>query len=237
MTSETSFAQYHTSTWRLLSPAMDLYIRKINLHLYQREFPILKSDISSGRRGLINEIAFIAYCTSPAKARLRKLTDYVLSYASRKASERISLLEDIPLESIATPNESEIDDLTEQVRRLRLFFSRTSEGHPIEINPQFPGAGIIGSCEGDIYFNSTLFEVKAGQRMFRSVDLKQLLTYGALNNASRLRPLNHLGLFNPRMGVSFIAALDDICLEISGCMAAELLPEITRVISSGDISR
>ena len=95
---------------------------------------------------------------------------------------------------------------------------------------------MISSCEGDVFFESTLFEVKAGQRTFRAVDLKQLLTYAALNNSAQMPPIVSLGLFNPRMGISFCSEIDSICLEISGCTAAELLPEIIRVVSSGDLS-
>jgi hypothetical protein len=73
--------------------------------------------------------------------------------------------------------------------------------------------------------------------MFRAVDIKQLLTYAALNFASAQRKLTRIGLFNPRMGISFSASLDEISLETSGCPSAELLPEIVRVISSGDTSR
>jgi len=237
MTSETAFAQHHTSTWRLLAPALDLFIRKINLQLYDREFPVLNSDVASNRRGFINEIAFSVYCAAPSSERAKKSASEAFQRAVKDAREKISRLEAIPADTIASPTSIEITDCTEQGRRLRHFFAYTSKGEKIEVRPRFPGAGIIGTCEGDIYFNSTLFEVKAGQRTFRAVDLKQLLTYAALNNSARSRSLNRLGLFNPRMGISFSATLDSICLEISGCPAAELLPEITRVISSGDLSR
>jgi hypothetical protein len=237
VTSETSFAQYHTSTWRLLAPAIDLYIRKINLQLYEREFPVLKSSVASERRGLINEISFNAFCAISGEAQARNLSDEIFKRAINDARIKISLLEGIQPETITDPKKDEIEDCVEQVRRLRIFFARESKDRKVEVRPKFPGAGIIASSEGDVYFDSSLFEIKAGQRKFRAVDLKQLLTYAALNNSARLRPLSQLGLFNPRMGISFSAMLDDICLEISGCTAAELLPEITRIISSGDISR
>jgi hypothetical protein len=237
MTSETSFAQYHTSTWRLLAPTIDLYIRKVNLQLYEREFPILNSNVAPERRGFINEIAFNAFCAIFGGVRNQKLSGKILESATEEARIKISMLESVQPNTIAGPNDIEIEDCTEQVKRLCIFIASESKNQKVEIRPKFPGAGIIGACEGDIYFNSSLFEIKAGQRKFRAVDLKQLLTYAALNNSARLRPLSQLGLFNPRMGTSFSATLDDICLEISGCTAAELLPEITRVISSGDISR
>ena len=237
MTSETAFAQHHTSTWRLLAPTIDLYIRKMNFLLYEREFPVLKSNVVSERRGFINEIAFNAFCAIFADIMVRELSDKIWRAATEEARIKISLLENVRPESITDPISTELEDCVEQVRRLQVFVSRESKNKGVEVRPKFSGAGIIGSCEGDIYFDSSLFEIKAGQRKFRAVDLKQLLTYAALNNSARSRPLSQLGLFNPRMGTSFSATLDDVCLEISGCTAAELLPEIIRVISSGDISR
>lgn len=165
------------------------------------------------------------------------MSDDIFRAAIEEARIKISRLEGIQPKTIADPIRSEIEDCVEQVRRLRTFFVREFRGQKLEVRPKFSGAGIIGSCEGDIYFASSLFEIKAGQRKFRAVDLKQLLTYAALNNSAGSRALSQIGLFNPRMGISFSATLDDICLEISGCTAAELLLEITRVISSGDISR
>lgn len=235
MTTETAFAQHHTSTWRLLAPAMDLFVRKINLRLYAREFPVLKSETASNRRGFINEIAFNLFAECPEES--SELTDEIFLSAVDDARERISRLEEVPISALARPSSIEKVDCKKLLARLRIFFQKVSKQKRLEIRPQFPGAGIIGSCEGDVFFNSTLFEVKAGQRPYRAVDLKQLLTYAVLNHASRARPLSELGLFNPRMGTSFRAPLDDICHEISGCTSAELLPEITRVISSGDLSR
>jgi hypothetical protein len=69
------------------------------------------------------------------------------------------------------------------------------------------------------------------------MDIKQLLTYAALNFASGGKPLTMLGLFNPRMGTSFKAGIDDICYETAGSSAVELLQEIVRTISGGGLSR
>jgi hypothetical protein len=237
MISETKFAQHHTSTWRLLTPALDLFVRRINLDLYQREFPVLQSDVVSSRRGLINEISFNIYSLSSERERDFKWDDETLAAAIHRARCKIARIESIPLSEIMQPDEVELADCAEQVRRLRMFFSQLAQGSRVEAQPQFPGAGFLDSCEGDIYIPGILFEIKAGQRPYKSVDLKQLLTYAALNYAAESRSLDRLGLFNPRMGTSFIAPIDNIALEISGCSAIELLQEIVRIISSGDVSR
>lgn len=238
MISETTFAQDHTSTWRLLAPTMDLFVRKINLELYEREFRIMNSEVMPARRGLINEIAFEYFRNLPVGEGDVQWSQVELDYAVYEARKKISLLEAIEIELIALPTELELTDCAEQIRRLRFFFEpATQKAGGIEFRPRFPGAGIIAGCEGDIYFERTLFEIKAGHRPFKSVDLKQLLTYATLNYAAGSRPLDRLGLFNPRMGTSFTATLDTVSFEVSGCPAVELLTEIIRVISGGDISR
>src|ERR1700722_18837461 len=110
MTSETSFAQYHTSTWRLLAPTIDLYIRQLNLELYEREFPVLNSNVASERRGFINEIAFNAFCAISSGARTQKLSDKILKSATEEARIKISLLENVQPDTITDPNDAEKED-------------------------------------------------------------------------------------------------------------------------------
>jgi hypothetical protein len=231
MISETAFSQHYSSTWRLLAPAIDLYVRKINFRLYEREFAVSTSETLPKRRGFINEIAFTLFCSFITG----RETD--IAGATAIAKKKIAELKTNVPPDLSSLSELETTDCREQFDRLQLFFRRVAVNSNIEVFPLFSGAGIINTCEGDLFFGETLFEVKAGQRMFRAVDIKQLLTYAALNHASAQRKLTKAGLFNPRMGISFSASLDEVSLETSGCHAAELLPEIIRVISSGDVSR
>lgn len=131
----------------------------------------------------------------------------------------------------------EMEDAREQLRRLRIFFENEAKGAALELSPPFAGCGIIDACEGDIYFDDTLFEIKAGDRNFRSIDLRQILTYAALNYSQSKRKIDSVGLFNPRLGISFCMGLEELCLEVSGHSASHTLSEIIRAISSGEISR
>ena len=72
--------------------------------------------------------------------------------------------------------------------------------------------------------------------MIRSIDLRQLLTYAALNKSSGGFELNRIGLFNPRRGIFAEFSLDEVCLGVSGTTAEILLSEIIVTISSGDMS-
>jgi hypothetical protein len=161
----------------------------------------------------------------------------LLIEAARAARATISRLERIDAPDVDNPSEAERKEINIIADRLQTFFLRVSEGRGFEVQPKFPGCGIIDTCFGDVRVGDALYEVKAGERTFRSMDLRQLLIYAALCKSARMQPLHRVGLFNPRVGVSFCAGLDHLCLEVSGTSSEELLTEIVRVISSGDTSR
>jgi hypothetical protein len=234
MISETYFAQNFTSAWRLLAPALDIFVRKINLGLYTREFTPMVSTIAASRRAFVNEVAFGIFVQQMS---FGDLAEDVVVKAISEARALISKLEAVDAEAIADLDSAELNDCHEQVFRLRRFFNGISRGGPLESRPIFSGCGIIETCEGDVFYDGALFEVKAGSRSFRSVDLKQLLVYSALNKAVGARALSRLGLFNPRMGISFQHSLEDVCQEVSGRSSIDLLDEIIRVVSAGDLSR
>jgi hypothetical protein len=232
--SETKFSRYSSSTWKSLTPTMEIFIRKINLELYEREFDPMTSNVHPSRRGFVNEIAFQFFIESMASP---SITEGAQDRAISKARALIVRIEDSRLSDVSPLKPEEMLDAREQLRRLRIFFEKQSNGATIELSPTFAGCGIIDTCNGDIYFGNMLFEVKAGDRSFRSIDLRQVLTYAALNYAQSKRRIDRVGLFNPRMGISFSTGINELCVEVSGHSASHTLSEIVRVISSGEISR
>jgi hypothetical protein len=243
--SETDFSQNYSSAWRSLAPATDLFVRKLNMQLCEREFTPMKSMVSAGRRAFINEIAFQLFGLEVSgKGHFWMFSSYTKALneghaltAIRLARQTIGRIEGVKETEIEDPNDDENVDIVAQVERLGIFFSNTTKGYPLEVAPKFPGCGIIDTCFGDIRFGDTLYEIKAGERTFRSVDVRQLLVYAALSKSAEMQQLHHLGLFNPRTGISFCMSLDDLCLEISGQPSEELLAAIIRTVSSGDTSR
>ena len=234
MISETKFSRYSSSTWRSLTPTMEIFVRKINLELYEREFPLLVSNVDPSRRGFINEIAFQLFAET-------RIIPFVTKEAEERATSRarqlILRIEESRPSDTSPLNFEEMRDAKEQLRRLGVFFENEAKGATLELSPAFAGCGIIDACEGDVYFENTLFEIKAGDRNFRSIDLRQILTYAALNYSQSMRTIDLVGLFNPRLGISFCMGLDELCLEVSGRPASHTLSEIIRVISSGEMSR
>lgn len=133
--------------------------------------------------------------------------------------------------------EDELLDIEEQRNRLIRMFAFGKPMDSLLTEPEFPGCGIIDSCKGDLISSSVLFEVKAGDRLFRSIDVRQLILYSALNFVSKQFTIKGLGLFNPRVGVSATMPVDDLCFEISGKQSVELFSEIAAAVSSGEVSR
>jgi hypothetical protein len=58
MISATEFARSHTSTWKILAPTMDLFVKRMNASMLEREFPPLHSSTVSHRIAFVNEIGF-----------------------------------------------------------------------------------------------------------------------------------------------------------------------------------
>jgi hypothetical protein len=231
----------HSSFWRGLAPTTDLFVRRLNLGHYDREFAEMKFATAPARRGIINEIAFSAFCKSSAgqvswppppltTAELDEAVSYVLSQSVRREA-RAEFQWDGDLSA------EERLDIEEQRNRLVRVFSFNRPAGSLVLEPSFPGCGIIDTSKGDLIASNTLFEVKAGDRLFRSVDVRQLVMYGSLNYISRKFRIDRFGLFNPRIGVSANIPVDDLCIEISGKPSADLFSEITSAISSGEISR
>ena len=77
----------------------------------------------------------------------------------------------------------------------------------------------------------TLFEVKAGDRLFRGTDVRQALCYCALGFSAKLYDIDSICLVNPRSGTYFQDDLETLCWKIAGLNAAELLGEIVDYIS------
>lgn len=241
MISVSAFCKMHSSFWKGVAPTTDIFVRRLNLGHYEREFPEMTIPTLPTRRGFINEVAFAVFCQSvrrgqgwpPGRLSKAELDEAVTSI--RSLSARKEIRGEIKQENDLGPEE--LLDIEEQRDRLmRFLFINRSVG-TLVVEPVFPGCGIIDTSRGDLIASNVLYEVKAGDRLFRSIDVRQLILYSTLNHISRSFRIERLGLFNPRIGISATIPIDDLCFEISGKNSAELLSEIAAVVSSGDVSR
>jgi hypothetical protein len=118
------------------------------------------------------------------------------------------------------------------------FVERQASGEKqIIFEPTFKGCGFLEASVGDLIVGDALFEVKAGDRLFRSTDLRQLITYCAMNFANKSYQIYRAGCVNPRRGTYFVLDLETLALQLSGKSATELFNDIIYYLSSSGISR
>lgn len=225
------FAQYHSAFWMDQTPTSEHFVRRLNIEYAERWIAPLEKPTEQIRSAFVAELAFSCAC---AKLDGLKQTDLV-SYVMEESKRRIA-----PFLDDKTILDKELSpDETDQIMQLEWILLSFFEYKKTDIitRPLFRGCGYIDSSEGDILYGDCLFEVKAVERPFRSVDIRQLITYSALNHASQQYVINNIGLFNPRRGLYFTMPIDEVCHEVSGRSSQDLFERIVHAISSGDISR
>lgn len=224
MTSETKFATGYTSMWREITPLSDGYWGIENM-LTNRVAPPIPNRAPSELRGLVNELAFIAF-DKLSKAQSRVSREVAYTTLKKSIADAVAYINRINSSDKVAAKSIDETCLREALQiTLRLLTSFPFNKKPI-IRPKFKGCGIISACEGDVVFEDHLFEIKAGDRGFRVSDLRQLLAYSALAYAANELNFSRLGLFNPRTGMMWSKSLDDVCVSISGLRSSDVLPRL-----------
>ncbi|WP_340331985.1 hypothetical protein [Microbaculum marinum] len=183
------------------------------------------------RAAFVSEIAFARLCGRQRRAPPN--TSPLDSIEEAKA-KLLPILEN-PTVLEGEISDVELNQINGLEKRLVSFF-RPEIVENI-VRPIFSGCGYIDSSEGDIINDGRLFEIKAVDRPFRSSDIRQLITYCALNHLSNQYDIKRIGVFNPRRGVYFSLPVRVVSREISGQTEQELFDNIVNAVSSGDISR
>jgi len=236
MIKEIEFIRDYTSFWRTLSPlSEDLVLQINNIHARNRYETALKSITATSRRALINEVAFEIF----SKSKISNLDPNIIisneiDEIFKKTSAYIAGLRNGAPHFNEKMNVEEIDEAKNIAVRLLNFFQRFNT---ISIKPKFPGCGRLDSCEGDVIADNTLYEVKSGSRNFKSVDLRQLTLYLALNHQSKQYIIQNLGLYNPREGFHFTLPHEQFSLRFSGLSTEELCHRIIYELSTIDFGR
>lgn len=207
---------------------------------YERWAPPLEVSSGTVRQALAAECAFEEFAALWRIKTMEGKERGVQGAAARnvawlRAVQRLSAYEAQGLDVRAPMSESEEWYVGELAHRLSQYFS--FEEDALTIRPKFPGCGFIDVSEGDVVARETLYEVKTVNRMFRSGDIRQLLSYAALNMEARAYNLESIGVVNPRRGIATTVRLDDVCQSVSGRSVEELLSNIIDSVSSGEMSR
>lgn len=231
MISELRFAKAYNSLWRSIAPTMELFVRKANLRLYQRNSAELVSNTSPGSRSLINQVAFSSLVDAVAAD-----TSYEQRVRFVEHRDNLAAAEE-NLTGARLLSSAELDESSALAKRMCFQLFRQRQDRVI-LNPRYDGCGIINACFGDALSDrGHIIELKDGDRPFRSYEFRQITIYGALhlNSTGRLPPV--FEVINSRRGISVEMTIDTFAAEVAGQSGYDYLREVIRIISDVTISR
>jgi hypothetical protein len=225
--SEQELANLHSEFWRQLLPMCENYVRSRNRQL-GRFAPPLASKLPAHSRGTINEFGFRLFAASEILD--SDIDDLPADIVAHSYLEAMTYIYG-PKASIENGSDAQsIQEAKSLAKRLRLFFQKAN-ARPLTVFPAFNGCGVVDECVGDVIGGDSLFEVKAGGRNFRGIDIRQVLVYCALNYASPVHSISRVCLVNPRGGVFLEESLEDLARDASGRSSADVLSELIEFIS------
>lgn len=220
MISETGFSKRYSSFWKENVPWINDYVRSINVGLVDRLFAPIEID-DKDHRSINNVVAFTLFKNTA----IIKNDDIILAF-----NEARSIVKNYPRNNLETYSLTDcyIKIIRDQSSRLFSQF-----GSKVEFYPQFPGCGIMESCQGDLFYKETLVEIKGGERLFTPADIKQLVVYCALNWLSNNNyNICCVELFNPRQGTFWSSSVKDMIDSISNIPMEELFDQIGKYLLS-----
>jgi len=235
MISERKFAASYTSFWNQVLPRIDGYLRRINClcKRYENEISVIASA-HRDRRAIVNETGFRlfkAVCTDKhvSDRRVREIAESVRQYVERLSNANDGVVREPVVEK-------EIDEAEAISTSLMVYFKGTSI-RELLFWPQFPGCGILHATKGDIIHGKRLYEVKAGDRSFRVTDMRQILTYCAMDFAASKYGIEDVVLLNPRRGTHFCTSVDQLVKESSGGSPVDFFSKVIEFLSAETNSR
>lgn len=233
MITETAFASSHQGFWHDLLPMGETYIRFCNLELSHFVKP-LATGASANERGLVNELAFRLFGRCWAnECESEQFSADVIAAEAEEARRFIESFRQHGRGALCELSDAGRDEALALCERMRTFFLQADVPNvALEVRPEFAGCGWLSSCAADVFGGGTLYEIKAGDRTFRSTDLRQALVYCALAFASKERDVTRVCLMNPRHGVFFSESLADMCEAMAGRTATEVLNDIVDYVAS-----
>lgn len=228
MISEHRFSSAYSSFWKQLFPMGEVFIRRLNMACERPIDPLDSTlPVSKGKRAIINELSFRLFKEKAEnnkvdRKRLTELSNEVIRYIER-LSNTVGKKEKLEL--------IEMEEALDLAISLSSFFE-TNKLSSLQFWPSFNGCGCMNKCKGDILYGDTLVEVKAGDRNFRIIDIRQVFVYLALNFSSQQYLIRNIELINPRTGLYFQSSVKTIIKECSGKMPVDIFSDIVEFISN-----
>lgn len=238
MISELSFIRTYNSFWKSIFPGGEDYIRLINSTLGESFAKQIDFKDPPFRRALINNVSFSFFELIINKNltiwEFEELTD-TSDLLIKSIATEIKILSNLRFGNMLLPELIGNEILTIKIIVKRLVGQYRFKAQLV-LRPAFLGCGILFEANGDIYYDSTLVEIKAGQRSFSILDLRQLYTYAAMNHLNKEYEIIEIELCNPRTGFLWREYIDIVSENISGYSTIEIFKEIITFISEDNRS-
>ena len=213
---------------------MDNFVRRWNMDGYERYWIPLPSLSAPDRRGLINETAFRLFGMLITAGKQSVADDpSALDNAFIAAGEYVYGSSQAALSPLDKVERREVVTLA---GRLSGFFSHSLTGVPVRIFPEFEGAGIINKCNGDVASETEIFEIKGGDRNFRSVDYRQVAIYATLHYATCGKVFDQISLVNPRRGIVVRVPTETFTSEVAGKSPVPFFHSLIDIFSGSLVS-
>lgn len=241
MMSDRTFARRFSSYWRSLLPMGDYLIRRVNLEPTRYASAIVGRSAPE-RRALVNEAGFLLaeLCAKngAVEGRIRSY-EYLdlLREVESRAVEKIAPLERRKAGDIAALDPLEASEASEMAISIIKFIQLSGSADDFEFSPIFYGCGMVSDCAGDLRVGAALCELKAGDRGFRSQDLRQIFVCLCLNYAKTTHSIDKLSVVNPRRGVKFQVDVDALCRAASGRAFFDVAGDLIKFMSEVSVSR
>ncbi len=235
MISESTFSKKFTSFWNEILPNSKNYVRLINGGLLEPVYEPFDTADRKNNTALVNVLAFSMLRELCNKNQtLAQLTNN--KYFKSQGFE-ILLEKDLAyLSKFSYGTECSLPLSVKEIQQVSQLFRQmyiryVANNSNVIVDPNFDGCGFINESFGDIISDSTLVEIKSGERRFNLTDLRQLLIYLVLNHYSKQSvKINYVELFNPRMGIAFKEDVESFCLNLSALNSQELFSEIQKFV-------
>lgn len=232
MMTEKKFSKTFNSFWRALLPGSDRYLRKMNLSLI-RFAPPLGFFSPIEERGVINELGFRLFCRMATDSYdcWKKLQNDVVKQVAVETVEYIKRFRTKESENVVEPSRASFSESGRIANRIYRFLQEKPRWEMRVCQPCFQGCGKVEACEGDVLLAETLYEIKAGDRNFRVIDIRQLLTYCALNYINPAYEIDRVVLLNPRLGLFYEESLDGMCQGLAWTSSGTVLNDIVNFLT------
>ncbi|KQW02807.1 hypothetical protein [Rhizobacter sp. Root1221] len=226
MISERAFAKSFASFWQELVPLLTPRFVGLFNEAYEQALvdeagiPLQAVPIGPGTRtDIVAEFAFwgarLLHDRGMAAGGL--LDDSaIVQEASRRAFEVVQKYEGVKPDVVRPLSASELREGQALARNYASLYRACDPNAHIDFGPRFQGCGFLNAAEGDLGIDGTLVEVKTTTRKVAGKDLRQLITYLALDAAAGHHRWTYVSIFNPRRGTCHRAEAYALLLRISG---------------------